>query len=69
MDDQPSLEDLQRWLARCADLTGADLSETESVQMVTALEELKAGAAAAQDRGRGRARARRIAKAASRMPA
>lgn len=50
MDDQPPLEDLQRWLARCADLTGADLSETESVQMVTALEELKAGAAAAQAR-------------------
>src|SRR4051812_37256061 len=50
MGQQPSLEEIQGWLARAQDLTGADLDEAGSIEVIRALEELKAAAAGAQAR-------------------
>ena len=50
MPHQPSLEEIQGWLVRAQDVTGAGLGEAETVDQIRELEELKSAAAAAQAR-------------------
>jgi hypothetical protein len=50
MADEPQPEEIQGWLERARAVTGASLSETGALELIGALEELKAGAAAAQAR-------------------
>ena len=50
MQDQPTLESIQRWFAECQDVTGDDVPEPGLVDQIRALEELKGAAAAAQAR-------------------
>jgi hypothetical protein len=50
MPTQPSLEEIQGWLARVQDVTGAGLVEPEAIAQIRALEEVKAAGAAAQAR-------------------
>ena len=50
MPHQPSLEEIQGWLARAQDVTGSGLGEAAAIDQVRALEEVKAAAAAAQAR-------------------
>ena len=50
MSVAPPLEEIRRWRARMAEVTGAGLDEAEALEQVRALEEVKAAAAAAQAR-------------------
>jgi len=50
MPKQPSLEEIQGWLARALDVSGDGLGEAEALDQIRALEEAKAAMAAAQAR-------------------
>ncbi|HEX2894194.1 MAG TPA: DUF222 domain-containing protein [Marmoricola sp.] len=50
MTATPGLQNLRRWRAQAAEVTGMGLDEAEALEQVRALEELKAAAAAAQAR-------------------